>query len=57
VHETLAGIDVSLLARVNPGVLDFLRRDGVLAVTGEDEVFATVHEAVAAVEPVSAALR
>jgi hypothetical protein len=38
-------------------VLDFLRRHGVLAVTGEDKVFATVHEAAAAVEAVSAALR
>jgi sulfate permease, SulP family len=39
-----------LLARVDGYVLDFLRREGVLAVIGEDNVFRTLREAVAIVE-------
>jgi sulfate permease, SulP family len=39
-----------LLARVDGYVLDFLRRDGVLAVIGEDNVFRTLRDAVAIVE-------
>jgi hypothetical protein len=46
-----------MLARVNAGVLDFLRRDGLLDVIGEDAVFRTVHAAVAAAEARRLAVR
>ena len=36
---------VLLLARVNGAVRDFMRRDGVMARIGEDNVFATLHDA------------
>jgi SulP family sulfate permease len=50
-HSLLERQDIRLiLARVNAGVLDFLRRDGLLDVIGEDAVFLTVHAAVAAAE-------
>ena len=40
-----------LLARVNLGVHEFLRRDGALTVIGEDAIFDTIRDAVAAAPP------
>ena len=50
-HETLTSADIRLaLARVNPDVLEYLKRDGVLQDIGADAVYPTVREAVEAVE-------
>jgi SulP family sulfate permease len=50
-HATLEhqGIEL-MLARVNAGVRDLMRRDGLLDSIGEDAVFVSVHAAVAAAE-------
>ena len=53
--ELLAAGIVLLLARVNGAVRDFMRRDGVLAVVGEERVFARIQDAVAAARAVCAA--
>ena len=54
-HSTLAAADIRLLlARVNKGVMDYLKRDGVLSELGPDAVFPTVREAVDAGDPPTA---
>ena len=51
-HDTLARAQIRLLlARANAGIVDYLRRDGVLRALGDDSVYPTIREAVNAGQP------
>lgn len=51
IHDTLDTLGQRLLlARVNGAVVDFLRRDGSLAILGEDAIHLTIRDAVAAAQ-------